>query len=101
MILAMLQPAAEVVAVHVFFGSLEAGWAWRRVHPEDAGQDIIKQYQGLDTRLNHQEGRATLPLFAANSASFDHARYQAFGEYMQANGLIKTVAPMTRYSLEQ
>ena len=75
------------------------GIAWLRAHPQQAWQAFIKRYPELDTPLNHQAWHATLPYFATHSAEFNQARYQAFGEYMKANGLIATVAPLARYSL--
>ncbi|MBK0125774.1 ABC transporter substrate-binding protein [Pantoea sp. S61] len=100
-ILANNKSAAQDKRIPAFLRGLDAGVVWLRAHPEEAWEAFIKQYPELNTKLNHQAWEATLPLFDGHSATFDKARYQAFGEYMKANGLIKDVAPMTRYSLEQ
>lgn len=98
-ILANQHSAAQDKRIGAFLRGLDAGVAWLRAHPDEAWQAFIKHYPELNTPLNQQAWRATLPWFATHSAQFDQARYQAFGEYMKANGLITHVAPMTRYSL--
>jgi len=99
-ILANSNTAAQDARIPAFLRGLDAGVAWLRANPAAAWQAFIKQYPELDTPLNHQAWQATLPYFAAHSATFDQARYQAFGAYMQQNGMITTVAPMARYSLQ-
>lgn len=98
-ILANQKTAAQDTRVAAFLRGLDAGVAWLRAHPEAAWQAFIHRYPELNTPLNHQAWQATLPFFAAHSAALDRKRYQAFGDYMKANGLIKTVAPLDRYSL--
>jgi len=98
-ILANQKTAAQDKRIPAFLRGLDAGVAWLRAHPQEAWQAFIKQYPELNTPLNHEAWQATLPYFAAHSAAFDQARYQAFGEYMKGNGVIKAVAPMGRYSL--
>ena len=99
-ILANSSTAAQDKRIPSFLRGLDAGVAWLRANPEAAWQAFVKQYPELNTPLNHQAWQATLPYFAAHSAAFDQARYQAFGAYMQKNGVIKAVAPMARYSLQ-
>lgn len=98
-ILANQKTAAQDKRIPAFLRGLDAGVAWLRAHPQEAWQAFIKQYPELNTPLNHEAWQATLPYFAEHSAAFDQARYQAFGEYMEGNGVIKAVAPMGRYSL--
>lgn len=98
-ILANQKTAAQDKRIPAFLRGLDAGVAWLRAHPQEAWQAFIKQYPELNTPLNHEAWQATLPYFAEHSAAFDQARYQAFGEYMKGNGVIKAVAPMGRYSL--
>lgn len=99
-ILANQKTAAQDKRIPAFLRGLDAGVAWLRAHPQEAWQAFIKQYPELNTPLNHEAWQATLPYFAEHSAAFDQARYQAFGEYMKGNGVIKAVAPMGRYSLQ-
>lgn len=98
-ILANQKTAAQDMRIPAFLRALDAGVAWLRAHPEAAWQAFSKQYPELNTPLNHQAWLATLPWFASHSAPLDKARYQAFGDYMHTNGLIKQVAPLSRYSL--
>lgn len=98
-IVANQKTAAQDKRIPAFLRGLDAGVAWLRAHPQEAWQAFIKHYPELNTPLNHEAWQATLPYFAQHSAEFDQARYQAFGEYMKANGVIKAVAPMARYSL--
>lgn len=99
-ILANQKTAAQDKRIPAFLRGLDAGVVWLRAHPQEVWQAFIKHYPELNTPLNYQAWQATLPYFAAHSAEFDKARYQAFGEYMKANGVIKTVAPLGRYSLQ-
>jgi putative hydroxymethylpyrimidine transport system substrate-binding protein len=99
-ILANQKTAAQDKRIPAFLRGLDEGVAWLRAHPQEAWQAFIKQYPELNTPLNHEAWQATLPYFAEHSAAFDQARYQAFGEYMKGNGVIKAVAPMARYSLQ-
>ncbi|WP_217548474.1 ABC transporter substrate-binding protein [Pantoea sp. GbtcB22] len=98
-ILANQKTAAQDKRIPAFLRGLDAGVAWLRAHPQEAWQSFIEKYPELNTPLNHEAWQATLPYFAQHSAAFDRARYQAFGEYMKGNGVIKAVAPMGRYSL--
>lgn len=98
-ILANQKTAAQDKRIPAFLRGLDAGVAWLRAHPQEAWQAFIEKYPELNTPLNHEAWQATLPYFAAHSSAFDQARYQAFGEYMKGNGVIKAVAPMGRYSL--
>lgn len=99
-ILANQKTAAQDKRIPAFLRGLDEGVAWLRAHPQEAWQAFIKQYPELNTPLNHEAWQATLPYFAEHSAAFDQASYQAFGEYMKGNGVIKAVAPMARYSLQ-
>lgn len=99
-VVANQKTAAQDKRIPAFLRGLDAGVAWLRAHPQEAWQAFIKQYPELNTPLNHEAWQATLPYFAEHSAAFDQARYQAFGEYMKGNGVIKAVAPMARYSLQ-
>ncbi|MHC2594552.1 putative hydroxymethylpyrimidine transport system substrate-binding protein [Kluyvera sp. 1366] len=98
-ILANQKTAAQDKRIPAFLRGLDAGVAWLRAHPQEAWQAFIEKYPELNTPLNHEAWQATLPYFAQHTAAFDQARYQAFGEYMKGNGVIKAVAPMARYSL--
>lgn len=84
--------------IAAFQRGLDAGTAWLRAHPQQAWQAFIKQYPEMNTPLNYQAWQATLPDFATKSAAFNTERYQKVGEFLQHNHVIKTVAPLSRYS---
>lgn len=60
-----------------------------QAHPEESWQAFARAHPELNTPLNHQAWRATLPLFAADPAKLDRARYQAYDQFLFDNKLIK------------
>jgi len=73
-----------------FVAAVRDATAWLREHPEQAWKDFAADYPAEDTPLVHTEWLATLPYFAKNPGELDIPRYQRFGTFMQARGLIGT-----------
>lgn len=69
-------------------------------HPDDAWKIFIAAYPNLDDALNRQAFTDTLPRFAKRPAALDRGRYQRFGEFMQASGLISHAPPVEDLALE-
>ncbi len=100
LILLANQSAAKQPWVAAFLRALDQGTVWLKAHPEQAWQAFIKQYPEMNTSLNHQAWQATLADFTEHSAEFDRKRYQKMGEFLRDHKVIKTVAPLSRYSPE-
>ncbi len=78
--------------------ALKKGNAQLQAHPEESWQAFARAHPELNTPLNHQAWRATLPLFAADPAKLDRARYQAYEQFLFDNKLIKSITPVERYA---
>jgi len=81
-----------------FLRALKRGNAQLQAHPEESWQAFARAHPDLNTPLNHQAWRATLPLFAADPAKLDRARYQAYEQFLFDNKLIKSITPVERYA---
>jgi len=81
-----------------FLRALKKGNAQLQAHPEESWQAFARAHPELNTPLNHQAWRATLPLFAADPAKLDRARYQAYEQFLFDNKLIKSITPVERYA---
>jgi putative hydroxymethylpyrimidine transport system substrate-binding protein len=57
-------------------------------------------YRDLDDELNRRAWRDTLPRFALRPAAFDRARYDRFGRFLRARGLLPVVPPVDTLAVE-
>jgi putative hydroxymethylpyrimidine transport system substrate-binding protein len=71
--------------------------AWLRSN-DAAGWSIFSKYgKDLDNELNRLAWKDTVPLLAADPASLDRARYEAFAAFLLKRGLIKQTPPLDSY----
>jgi putative hydroxymethylpyrimidine transport system substrate-binding protein len=82
-----------------FLIALAQGVAYLRNHPEETWRDFSKAYPELNNELNRRAWFATVPYFAEKPAAFDSKAFLRFAKFMQTNGLIKTIQPLTRYTI--
>ena len=85
--------------IQKFLRALKKGNAELQAHPEENWLIFAREHPELNTPLNHQAWRATLPLFAADPAKLDRARYQAYEQFLFDNKLIKGITPVQRYAI--
>ena len=85
--------------VRKFLRALKRGNAELQAHPEASWQTFAAEHPELNTPLNHQAWRASLPLFAADPARLDRTRYQAYEQFLFDNQLIKKITPVDRYAI--
>jgi len=85
--------------IQKFLRALKKGNAELQAHPEQNWLTFVRAHPELNTPLNHQAWRATLPLFAADPAKLDRARYQAYEQFLFDNKLIKSITPLERYAI--
>ncbi len=78
-----------------FLKGLQAGTSYLMNHPTAAWQAFSQAHPELNNKLNQTAWFATLPRFASRPAIYDPYQYQAFAEFLQQEGLIKTV-PLTK-----
>ena len=85
--------------IQKFLRALKKGNAELQAHPEQNWLTFVRAHPELNTPLNHQAWRATLPLFAADPAKLDRARYQAYEQFLFDNKLIKSITPVEDYAI--
>ncbi|MGF9567053.1 ABC transporter substrate-binding protein [Neorhizobium sp. JUb45] len=83
-----------------FLEAVEKAAIFLTNHPDDAWKLFIAAYPNLDDALNRQAFTDTLPRFAKRPAALDRGRYQRFGDFMQASGLIQKAPPVEDIALE-
>ncbi|VEI45968.1 ABC transporter substrate-binding protein [Actinobacillus equuli] len=72
--------------------ALEQATHYLKQSPDEAWQSFVSyKPKELDTELNRLAWRDTLPKLADTPRKLDHKKYQVFSEFMQNNGLIKTL----------
>ncbi len=81
-----------------FVAALQKGVDYLLKHPEESWEFFAKSHPELNDKLNHQAWIATLPYFAKKPAEFNSQEWLAFAKFMQKNGIIKEIQPMTSYA---
>ena len=83
-----------------FVAALERAVQFMVNHPEQAWALFIQGRDELDDDLNRRAWADTLPRFALRPGALDHGRYNRFGEFMKARGLIPEVLAVQAYAIE-
>ena len=83
-----------------FLKALDQGVQYLINHPNQSWQQFAKQFPVLNNKLNHQAWLASLSRFALRPAALDHSRYKNFATFMQQQGLLKTLPPLAKYTVE-
>ncbi|WP_420000888.1 ABC transporter substrate-binding protein [Actinobacillus pleuropneumoniae] len=84
-----------------FLTALEQATHYLKQSPNEAWQSFVSyKPKELDTALNRLAWRDTLPKLADEPRKLDREKYQKFGEFMQKNGLTKTVPELKTYTVE-
>ncbi|CAI0811991.1 Putative thiamine biosynthesis protein HI_0357 [Serratia entomophila] len=83
-----------------FLAALKKGGDYLQAHPQETWLAFAKAHPELNTELNKQAWQASLPLFARDPARLDHARYQAYEQFLFDNKLIKKITPVDDYTVE-
>ncbi|BCP54911.1 ABC transporter ATP-binding protein [Kaistia sp. 32K] len=82
-----------------FLAAIEEATIYLTNHPDEALAVFLKAHRDLDNQLNRDSYYATLPRFAKRPAALDIGRYDRFGEFMKARGLLDTVPPIDSYAI--
>ncbi|EKD70712.1 MAG: hypothetical protein ACD_46C00429G0005 [uncultured bacterium] len=81
-----------------FLMAVQEGVIYLQQHPEQSWKAFAKTHPALNDTLNHRAWMATLPYFSHNPRQFDQKKWQKFAQFMQKNGLIKTIYPIDHYA---
>ncbi|MCB1475774.1 MAG: ABC transporter substrate-binding protein [Rhodobiaceae bacterium] len=82
-----------------FLEAVEKATIWMTNHPDEGLQLFVKAYPDLNDELNRRAWYATLPRFAKRPMALDEARYERFGAFMKAQGLIDEIVPLENYAV--
>ena len=83
-----------------FVSAPEAAAQFLVNHPGESWQLFIKDRQDLDGKLNKRAFRDTLPPFALPPTALDYGRYSRMAQFLEDQGLIKTVPMINDYAIE-
>ncbi|WP_301098100.1 ABC transporter substrate-binding protein [Otariodibacter sp.] len=84
-----------------FLSALEEATIFTLNHPDEAWEAFVSYKPNeLGDELNQMAWKDTLPRLALRPRALDAHRYQAMAEFMQAQGLIKTVPELKSYAVE-
>ena len=83
-----------------FLDAVERGVQYVINRPDEAWKLFIRAHKDLDDELNKRAWRDSIPRFAHSPAALDTARYERFATFLNRQGLLKTVPPITTYAVE-
>ena len=87
--------------LNAFLTALEQATIYLINHPDQAWQDFVSYKPNeLDNELNRLAWRDTLPRLTLRPRALDQNRYQKMAEFMQQQGLLKTVPKLADYAVE-
>jgi len=87
-------------ALGQFLSAIERATTYIINHPDEAWALFRDSNPDtLDNELNKRAWSDTLPRFALRPRALDAGRYEAFSEFMKAQGLIKAVLPVEDYTV--
>ena len=81
-----------------FLEAVEAATIFLTNHPEEGWAAFIAARPDLDNALNRQAFADTLGRFAKRPAAMDDGRYQRFGAFLEARGLVETAPEVGSYT---
>ncbi|MDJ0610174.1 MAG: ABC transporter substrate-binding protein [Kiloniellales bacterium] len=87
-------------ALAKFVSAVERGVLYLINHQDESWKLFAGYKAGLDDELNRRAWRDTLPRFALRPAALDRRRYEAFGKFLMARGIVKQLPPTASYAVE-
>ena len=87
-------------AMAKFVDAMERGVQYLVNHPEESWKLFVSYKPELDDELNRRAWRDTLPRFALRPAALDRGRYEAFGRFLETQGVVEKLPPSTDYAVE-
>jgi putative hydroxymethylpyrimidine transport system substrate-binding protein len=83
-----------------FLEAVKKGTDYLLANPADSWDRFILAYPALDNNLNRTAWKDTLPLFSKDPFVLDTARYETYGQFLLANGLIGNLPPLGDYAVQ-
>lgn len=84
-----------------FVDAVEQGVQYLVNHPEESWQLFVSHgRENLDDELNRRAWRDTLPRFALRPGALDQRRYTRFAAFLQEQGMVKSVPPLSAWAVE-
>ena len=83
-----------------FIEAVEAATHWVVNHPDEAWKVFAGTDPALDDELNKRAWADTVPRLALSPAALDHRRYARFADFLEAQGLITEVLPVSAYAVD-
>jgi putative hydroxymethylpyrimidine transport system substrate-binding protein len=83
----------------LFLNALKKAVAYLDEHPKTTWQQFAKKYPQANNKVTQAAWFDTMPYFAEDPASIDHVEWKHFAEFMQQHHLIRTVQPISRYTI--
>ena len=83
-----------------FVAAMERGVQYLINHPEESWKLFVSYKPELDDELNRRAWRDTLPRFALRPAALDRGRYEAFGRFLERQGVVEKLPPSADYAVE-
>ncbi len=80
-----------------FFIALNEAVAYVKKHPEETWELFSKSHPELNNTLNHRAWLKTIPYFSDDAEAINIPDFIYFAKFMQENGLIKKVQPLSNY----
>ncbi len=90
----------EDPALARFVDAMERGVQYLVNHPEESWKLFVSYKPELDDELNRRAWRDTLPRFALRPAALDRGRYEAFGRFLEKQGVVEKLPPSADYAVE-
>ncbi|KAA0971726.1 ABC transporter ATP-binding protein [Aureimonas fodinaquatilis] len=90
----------EDIRLSRFMDVVEQATLYLTNHPEESWKLFIAAHPDLDNALNRQAWIDTLPRFAKRPRALDTHRYQRFGSFLAASGLISKAPPVSTIAVE-
>lgn len=85
--------------VNQFLTAIQQATQYLQKNPESTWQGFAKAYPENNNNENHQSWLVTYKLFAADPWQFNAQEYQAFAQFLQTQGMLKTVPPLSSYTM--
>lgn len=78
-----------------FLAALAEATQYLKQHPEETWKEFAKRYPENNNEATHHSWLVTVPYFADNPTKINTKNWETFASFMQKNGLIKTVPPLS------
>lgn len=83
-----------------FLMALQKGITYLQAHPDESWKAFSKNHPELNDDLNQRAWNMTVPYFVKDPATFDKDNWLNLARFMQKEGLIKRIQPITQYAID-